>query len=563
MEQRRPDAAAVARVGLALRCAAARRDRLPAQAGVRGPIRRHAPLVLRVDGVAQRTRRQVVAEVARDRHVVLERVARIVPPVELELGAAHDAVVVEHRRRQLDARRVARVARRARVLHGARHGAVGGLGAKAVARLVRLADAGPRLDPAAAGDATVPLRIQPRERVAAAAFGRARVVRHRIARRHDVGTRLRETPLPMRAARAVDEDRRQVDLVDAALAAPLQAAGRVQAVAALAHRAVVDLAKPRAAVVETVVLREGRAAAVAVLRERGQRVVDGPVAGDDVARPRDRGLQRLVLPRRCQAQVVDALAVALARDDVDRAGDRARSGLGGRCTQDLDPLDLVGRERVEREARRHALAVEQDLGVAVAQATQADRAVAAGPSLDRHAGQALEHVAERRVAEAVDLLAADDDLGRGRVAPLLDVVGAAAGDLHRREVLAVAGFRRWRWCGCGCGCFGRCGSGRRGRRWRLRLARGPRLRVGDRAREDQGRGDDDARHAHAGDRLHAVDGLHDAESIGDRSTLAHATGDCACQENRPAPIVRIDARAHHARIALHRPPASFPAAPVA
>ena len=160
----------------------------------------------------------------------------------------------------------------------------------------------------------------------------------------------------------------------------------------------------------------------------------------EVARPRRRRLQLAVLVRRGQAHVVDAPGVAAARDDVDRAGDRARAGLGRRRAQDLDPLDLVGRQRIEREARRHALAVEQDLGVAVAEAAQADRAAAARPALDRDAGQALEDVAEGRVAEAIDLLAADDDLGGGRVAPLLDVVGAAAGDLHRRETLASASF---------------------------------------------------------------------------------------------------------------------------
>ena len=97
-----------------------------------------------------------------------------------------------------------------------------------------------------------------------------------------------------------------------------------------------------------------------------------------------------------------------------------------------------GRQRIEREARRHPLAVEQDLRVAAAEAAQADRAAAPGPALDRDAGQALQDVAERRVAEAIDLLAADDDLGGGRLAPLLHVVGAAAGDLHRRETLASA-----------------------------------------------------------------------------------------------------------------------------
>ena len=183
VQERRPDAAAVGRVGLACSSAAARRDRLPAQAGVGGPVRRHVPLVLRVGGVAQRARRQRVAEVARHRQAVLERMARVVAPVELELGAAHEAVVLEERRRQLDAGRVARVARRARVLEGARDGAVRGLGAKAAARQVGLTDAGARLDPATGGDAPVPLRVEASQRVAAAAFGRAGVVGRGIARR--------------------------------------------------------------------------------------------------------------------------------------------------------------------------------------------------------------------------------------------------------------------------------------------------------------------------------------------------------------------------------------------
>src|SRR5204862_274591 len=83
----------------------------------------------------------------------------------------------------------------------------------------------------------------------------------------------------------------------------------------------------------------------------------------------------------------DVPVVAAARDDVDRAGDRARAGLGRRRAQDLDPFDLVRRQRVEREAGRNALAVEQDLGVAAAQAAQADRAAPPRPALDRDAGQ--------------------------------------------------------------------------------------------------------------------------------------------------------------------------------
>ena len=186
----------------------------------------------------------------------------------------------------------------------------------------------------------------------------------------------------------------------------------------------------------------GRAAVVALVVVGRERVVDRPRALADVARPRGRRADLAVLVGGVEAQVVDPPGVALAGDDVDRAGDRPGAGLGGRRAQDLDPLDLVGRERIEREARRHALAVEQDLGVAAAEAAQPDRAAAAGPALDRDAGQALEHVAQGGVAEAVDLLAADDDLGGGRLAPLLDVVGAGAGDVHRRQLLRRRRRRR-------------------------------------------------------------------------------------------------------------------------
>src|SRR5206468_7422337 len=104
-------------------------------------------------------------------------------------------------------------------------------------------------------------------------------------------------------------------------------------------------------------------------------------------------------------------------------------GLGGGRAVDLDALDLLGIDRVDRETGRHALAVEQDLRVAVAEAAHADLPAAAGPALDGDAGQALEDVAERRIAEALDLLAADHDLRGGRLAALLHVVGPAAGDL--------------------------------------------------------------------------------------------------------------------------------------
>jgi hypothetical protein len=100
---------------------------------------------------------------------------------------------------------------------------------------------------------------------------------------------------------------------------------------------------------------------------------------------------------------------------------------------------------------RDALGVEQDLGVAAAAAAQ-DRAAAACRPWTATPGPTLQPVARGRVGNAVDLVAADDDLGGSRVAPLLDVVGAAAGELHRRQLPFGGGFRcrrRWRPAGAG------------------------------------------------------------------------------------------------------------------
>jgi hypothetical protein len=212
----------------------------------------------------------------------------------------------------------------------------------------------------------------------------------------------------------------------------------MHAAAAHAHRAVVDLLQRDRAVVEAAIDRGRATAVVAIDVEGAQRVVDDEVARAQVARPGRRRLDPAVLVRRRQADVVDAAGEAATGDDVDRSGDGAGPGLGGGRAQDLDALDLIGRQRVEREAGRDPLPVEKDLGVAAAQAAQPDRAAAAGPALDRDAGQALQHLAQRRVAVAVDLVAADDDLGRRRLAPLLQVVRPRAPDLDGLEArLAV------------------------------------------------------------------------------------------------------------------------------
>ena len=153
-----------------------------------------------------------------------------------------------------------------------------------------------------------------------------------------------------------------------------------------------------------------------------------------------------VLDREAHSQVVDPLLEAFARDDVDRAGDRARAGLGRRRAQDFDALNLLGGQRVDRESRRHALAVEQDLRVAAAEPAQADVSAASRRALHRHAGQAFEQLTDGAVAVALDLVAADDDLRGSGLAALFGVVGAAAGDLDAIELRGSrCGCRRARW----------------------------------------------------------------------------------------------------------------------
>src|SRR5262249_8886229 len=79
-------------------------------------------------------------------------------------------------------------------------------------------------------------------------------------------------------------------------------------------------------------------------------------------------------------------AQRLAQHDVDRAGDGPRAGLGGGSAVDLDALDLVRRQGLDREPARHALAVDEDLRVAVAHAAHAHPAAPARAARERHAG---------------------------------------------------------------------------------------------------------------------------------------------------------------------------------
>ena len=127
------------------------------------------------------------------------------------------------------------------------------------------------------------------------------------------------------------------------------------------------------------------------------------------------------------AQLGFALALVglLAQHDVDGAGHRLRRELGRGDAQHLDALDHVGRQGVEGEAGRGPFAVHEDLGIAAAQAAHPDLGAAPGARGDRHARDALEDVGHGGIAIADDLVALDDDAGRGVVA-----AGIVARSLH-------------------------------------------------------------------------------------------------------------------------------------
>ena len=144
---------------------------------------------------------------------------------------ADQAVLVEDRRDQLAARRQRRVVRIAGVLERARLAAAGVLGAEAVHRQARLADAGAQLDAAAAAEPVRPFAVQAGQRRAAARRRLGAVVG---CRRGADG--LRQRAVALRAEAVVDQDRRERRRVDAVFAAPLHARRRMQAAAAARAR---------------------------------------------------------------------------------------------------------------------------------------------------------------------------------------------------------------------------------------------------------------------------------------------------------------------------------------
>nr|WP_254696303.1 hypothetical protein [Lysobacter enzymogenes] len=133
-----------------------------------------------------------------------------------------------------------------------------------------------------------------------------------------------------------------------------------------------------------------------------------------------------------EGEPVAVAARLLGQDDVDRAGDGFAAQVGGGGAQQFDPFDLVRPQRGRVEARRRGAAVDQHLGVALAEPAQGDR-TAAGAVGHRHAGQPLERVGQGVVAVAGQFVAGDDDARGGVVAARVVVLrlhgdGVQAGD---------------------------------------------------------------------------------------------------------------------------------------
>jgi hypothetical protein len=147
-----------------------------------------------------------------------------------------------------------------------------------------------------------------------------------------------------------------------------------------------------------------------------------------------------------------AALARLAQHDVDGAGHRLAAGLGGGRAQDLDALDQIRIDGLQRKAGGGGQAVQQHGHVACTQPAHADGRLA-GRAVDADAGLALEHVDEAAVALAQDLVARDDDGGGGRLRALLEGAGADRHLLHGLVLRGSAGMKGEQQC---CGKGGAC-----------------------------------------------------------------------------------------------------------
>ena len=169
-------------------------------------------------------------------------------------------------------------------------------------------------------------------------------------------------------------------------------------------------------------------AAIAILQvDAGQDAPAEEIAAGDRAEARvDLAVERA---GGTDAHVAAVEHVGIAQDDVDGAGHRVTAAVGAVAAQDLDVVDHLRGDAVDPEraviARtRHLLAVDQHLGVTGGHAAHHRAVELHDVGADEgHAGHALEHVADRRRLEALEIFQVEAQHRRG-------VFGAVAvGDL--------------------------------------------------------------------------------------------------------------------------------------
>ena len=131
----------------------------------------------------------------------------------------------------------------------------------------------------------------------------------------------------------------------------------------------------------------GFAFVVSALHARGrQSQTVGHAINRIAARPGSAGSHFTVLQTGAHTQVVEVFDIAAPRDDVDGAGNRSRTGLGGGRAHDFDALHLLGRDIFQGKAARRALAINHDLCVAAAQTPHGRWPAAPGPAAAGNAG---------------------------------------------------------------------------------------------------------------------------------------------------------------------------------
>ena len=197
--------------------------------------------------------------------------------------------------------------------------------------------------------------------------------------------------------------------------------------------------------------------AVGVHGRHGEGVV-GVLRRLVVARPRNHRRGAPVFQAHPGAKLVEFALEGLFQHHIDGACHCPCTVFGRRSAQDFNAFHLIGWDVSQVVAWPHALAIDEQLGVAATHATHAHvAATAPGAAALRDAGKTLEYFGHRTVAIALDFFLADDDFrGRGRAA-LLGVVGGADHFdwFQGGGFLAVLAFHRGGGWGIG-GLFLRC-----------------------------------------------------------------------------------------------------------